>query len=738
MKEEKKNPNIKINLSNIYTEKELDQMKKLIPNLSSLIFIPSQKSLTTLNSSSRKTTKLNQYIEKDKFVKIILEQILNKFKVEENQILSKSLYYFLNDKNNDKSSKTIINRRNSDATYLKEKNHIFINLAEKPKIKGDNIFKQKRSPNKKNLIDKICNTEISLFQRKTIDFHTSKKHNKLYNNLKINNNSGYNLTQSKRDKKIIDYKENEDKTDYNVKNLIKDSNIKTSLTFCKNHPGIISSQIKLTDFPNISGSSNRRKSDTSESYINSQSNQKPNRIYFQNQFIFQNNSNNKSSLKRRLSPFSLGFNKSYEENKYKKVIKKFEIKIKHTKINPNHSNDNIKKLEKLKTEMNKEKINPINRYSVQQFNKIKDITLMKKNNKNINKKVTYKQKNVNPKSNLDKKELIININIIYNDSIESKDFDIFNLEKEVGNENILPLIGTFIYKRFDFSKIIQYQKFINWSKKIAQGYLRTNPYHNDRHGADVTQTCFLYLLQEGVQQISKVNNIDICSLILSCICHDFKHPGVNNNFLRLTKDKLAIRYNDISILENMHVSQSFKLMNKYPECDIFSGVEYTIYEKMRKKMISCVLCTDMANHSKHINFMKNIIEKKDKKDDKNNDNQEYMNLLIHSADISNPTKPFNIYLKWAKLVLEEFFIQGDKEKALGLVCTCDRKKVKLNNNQIGFIDYVVKEFVSLNIQVFPSLKFCYDNLIDNREKFVNYKEDKEINSNKKIKMMVNE
>ena len=75
--------------------------------------------------------------------------------------------------------------------------------------------------------------------------------------------------------------------------------------------------------------------------------------------------------------------------------------------------------------------------------------------------------------------------------------------------------------------------------------------------------------------------------------------------------------------------------------------------------------------------------------------QDYMNLLIHSADVSNPTKPFSIYLRWAKLVFEEFCQQGDKEKALGLVCTCDRNTVKLNKNQIGFIDYVVEGYVSL-------------------------------------------
>ena len=732
MNDENTKTNIKINLSKIYSEKELEQIKKLIPNLSTLIFTSSEKSRKLSNVSSPKAKKVYQFIEKDKFVKIILDQILNLFKSDESEIISKSLYYLLND-NNNKSVKEIVNKRNSEITKL-TKNHIFVNLAEKTKNKGDNIFKQKKSPNKKILIDNICNTELRSPKRRTIDFLTSKKYNKV-NNLKLNIiNSNNEFVQSKRDKKIIDYNREGDKTEYNNKNVINNSLTFTAIA----NPEKNTSKIQITDFPIFCNSNNSRRSDVSSQLFISKTNKKSNKIYFPNQLKFQNNHH--KSLKMRLSPFTLASNKSYERKKANKELKKFSTSNKSNIINHNinsNSNDNIKKIEKLKTEMNKEKKNPINRNSVQQFTK--NITFTNKilknnkrnNNKNINKKISWKTKNINLKSNLDKKE-IININLFYNESIESKDFDIFNFENTVGKENTLPFIGSFIFKKFDFSKIFKYQKFNNWSKKIAEGYLRSNPYHNDRHAADVTQTCFLYLLQEGVQEISKVDNIDICILIVSSMCHDFKHPGVNNNFLKLTKDKLALRYNDISILENMHIAQTFKLINKYPECDIFSGVDNKIYEKMRKKMISCVLATDMANHSKHLNFMKNVIEKKENSD-KNVDNQEFMNLLIHSADISNPTKPFDIYLKWAKLVVEEFFIQGDKEKELGLVCTCDRTKVKLNNNQIGFIDYVVKEYVSLNIQIFPSLKFTYDNLIKNREIFVNYKEDNKTNdsNNKK-------
>ena len=191
----------------------------------------------------------------------------------------------------------------------------------------------------------------------------------------------------------------------------------------------------------------------------------------------------------------------------------------------------------------------------------------------------------------------------------------------------------------------------------------------------------------------------------------------------------------------MHISETFKIINQNQDCNIFSGVNSNVYKEMRKQMISCILSTDMTFHSKHIEFMKNMIDKTNNLINNNNNNlddkQNYMDLIVHSSDISNPTKPFNIYLTWAKLVLEEFFQQGDKEKALGLPCSCDRKKVKLNLNQISFIDYVVESFYSSFTILFPDLKYIYDNIIINRTKFLNYKEDSKTksefikNSNKK-------
>ncbi len=58
------------------------------------------------------------------------------------------------------------------------------------------------------------------------------------------------------------------------------------------------------------------------------------------------------------------------------------------------------------------------------------------------------------------------------------------------------------------------------------------------------------------------------------------------------------------------------------------------------------------------------------------------NLLLHSADVSNPFKPWPICRAWAGLVLEEFFLQGDKEKEMGLTVffqSCDVVFLHCNN-----------------------------------------------------------
>lgn len=72
-----------------------------------------------------------------------------------------------------------------------------------------------------------------------------------------------------------------------------------------------------------------------------------------------------------------------------------------------------------------------------------------------------------------------------------------------------------------------------------------------------------------------------------------------------------------------------------------------------------------------------------------------MELLLHCSDISNPFKPFKLCEKWADLVVEEFFSQGDQEKHLGMPVSpmCDRDAVNIYNMQLGFIEFVVAPLI---------------------------------------------
>merc|ERR1719291_28208 len=54
-----------------------------------------------------------------------------------------------------------------------------------------------------------------------------------------------------------------------------------------------------------------------------------------------------------------------------------------------------------------------------------------------------------------------------------------------------------------------------------------------------------------------------------------------------------------------------------------------------------------------------------------------MECILHSADVSNPCRAWEVTRGWAFQMLEEFFAQGDQEKMLGIPVQAlnDRDKV---------------------------------------------------------------
>ncbi|CAE7777412.1 Pde1c [Symbiodinium sp. CCMP2456] len=92
-----------------------------------------------------------------------------------------------------------------------------------------------------------------------------------------------------------------------------------------------------------------------------------------------------------------------------------------------------------------------------------------------------------------------------------------------------------------------------------------------------------------------------------------------------------------------------------------------------------------------------------------------LNCVLHSADVSNPCKGWEVTHDWAMVCLEEFFAQGDQEKVLGIPVQFlnDRDKLNKPNSQIGFIEFMISPFFVAQIRLWPNLHEMGSNLAQN-------------------------
>ena len=128
---------------------------------------------------------------------------------------------------------------------------------------------------------------------------------------------------------------------------------------------------------------------------------------------------------------------------------------------------------------------------------------------------------------------------------------------------------------------------LNFMNAIDSMYVSSNHYHNAFHAADVTSST-VFLMRKGLQQCGKLLDIDVFALITAAMCHDIAHPGVNNAYLITSQNHLAMRYNDQSVLENMHAALTFKILHKN-ESNILSTLSKEDYLAFRRITVQTIL-----------------------------------------------------------------------------------------------------------------------------------------------------
>lgn len=58
--------------------------------------------------------------------------------------------------------------------------------------------------------------------------------------------------------------------------------------------------------------------------------------------------------------------------------------------------------------------------------------------------------------------------------------------------------------------------------------------------------------------------------------------------------------------------------------------------------------------------------------------------MVHCADLSNPTKPLDLYRQWTDRIMDEFFHQGDTERERGMEISpmCDKHTASVERTQV--------------------------------------------------------
>merc|ERR1711871_1004385 len=154
---------------------------------------------------------------------------------------------------------------------------------------------------------------------------------------------------------------------------------------------------------------------------------------------------------------------------------------------------------------------------------------------------------------------------------------------------------------------------------------------------------------------------------------------------------LAVTYSETSCNENMHLAITWGVLSEADNnwMKIFLNDQRNL---VKKTMIQIIIATDMANHFTNLQKFNSMIEERGRDVTRWNDTVAALEHLVHTADVSNVTKPMRIAHMWTDRVLEEFFAQGDREREMGLPISnlCDRYSVSRYASQVGFVGFVVK------------------------------------------------
>lgn len=274
----------------------------------------------------------------------------------------------------------------------------------------------------------------------------------------------------------------------------------------------------------------------------------------------------------------------------------------------------------------------------------------------------------------------------------------FSIES-VSDDNVFAQTIAIFYNYIDELNVDKVA-FVRLAMDIRSMYNHV-PYHNWRHAADTVQFIFSVIRHAHVEKY--LSTMERFAVLFAAMCHDTDHDGRNNAYQRKAYTVLAQLAPNMPPLELHHADCAMQALNIRHK-DVLARWSDADVRYFEKFVVSCILATDMEKHKQ---FLEEFGKARAEFDKEKEEHRILLGqIIMKAADLSNTVRDFADAESMTEKLMDECFMQGDREEALGLEISamCDRKNAKpMPVGQIGFYKFVAGPLMGELHSFFPEL-----------------------------------
>jgi len=261
------------------------------------------------------------------------------------------------------------------------------------------------------------------------------------------------------------------------------------------------------------------------------------------------------------------------------------------------------------------------------------------------------------------------------------------MANEVLADNLLPVIICKFIICYEFIPVLNldFDLLFNACQAIQQNYKGEVAFHGAAHGANMAQASH-YFLQHGLEMMNILTPLDKFALFFGCMVSYCQYPGLTNDFLVRTRHPRALRYNDKGVSQGYVLSWVFEMLND-PEMNFMLHMPKESMTDFRKVLIGMILRgLDPQEHFREVSLFKTKMAS-EFFGTKLEDRMAVLAMTVRAADLSWSCRPLQVMLRWSEKMHDEFFMQGDVEKQLGMPVSpfCDRDVVDTSKVALGYM-----------------------------------------------------